>query len=37
MFNTLLKVVEIEMGYPDLKTVHRLDRQTSGILFFAKQ
>ena len=24
------------MGYPDLKTVHRLDRQTSGIVFFAK-
>lgn len=26
MYNTLLKIVELEMGYPDLKTVHRLDR-----------
>lgn len=37
MYNTLLKVAEIEMNYPDLKTVHRLDRQTSGIVFFAKK
>lgn len=37
MYNTLLKVAEIEMGYPNLKTVHRLDRQTSGIVFFAKK
>ena len=36
MYNTLLKVIELEMGYPNLKTVHRLDRQTSGIVFFAK-
>ena len=26
MYNTLLKVAEIELGYPGLKTVHRLDR-----------
>ena len=37
MFNTLLKITELEMSYPNLKTVHRLDRQTSGIIFFAKQ
>ena len=36
MYNTLLKLTELELGYPDLKTVHRLDRQTSGIVFFAK-
>ena len=24
------------MDYPGLKTVHRLDRQTSGIVFLAK-
>jgi len=36
MYNTLLKVAELDMGRPDLKTVHRLDRQTSGIVFFAK-
>ena len=37
MYNTLLKITELEMSYPNLKTVHRLDRQTSGIIFFAKQ
>ena len=26
MYNTLLKLAEIEMNYPNLKTVHRLDR-----------
>ena len=25
-FNTLLKIAEVEMGFPNLKTVHRLDR-----------
>ena len=37
MHNTLLKLAESEMDYPNLKTVHRLDRQTSGIVFFAYQ
>ena len=37
MYNTLLKITELEMNYPNLKTVHRLDRQTSGIIFFAKK
>lgn len=32
-----MKITELEMGYPNLKTVHRLDRQTSGIIFFAKK
>ena len=36
MYNTLSKIAEVEMGYEGLKTVHRLDRQTSGIVFFAK-
>ena len=26
MYNTLLKITELECGYPDIKTVHRLDR-----------
>ena len=45
--NTLQSILEIEMNYVDpteankdakgsIKTVHRLDRQTSGIVFFAK-
>jgi RluA family pseudouridine synthase len=33
--NTLTAVLE-EMGYPDLKIVHRLDAVTSGIVLFAK-
>ena len=37
MYNTLLKLTEIEMDHANLKTVHRLDRQTSGIVFFAHQ
>lgn len=37
MYNTLMKICEIELKYEVLKTVHRLDRQTSGIVFFAKK
>jgi 23S rRNA-/tRNA-specific pseudouridylate synthase len=37
MQNTLIKIAEAEMGFDKLKTVHRLDRQTSGIVFFAKK
>jgi len=33
--NTLTAMLE-EMGYPDLKIVHRLDAVTSGIVLFAK-
>ena len=35
-YNSLLKICEDEMKYSVLKIVHRLDRQTSGIVFFAK-
>ena len=35
-YNTLMKICEFELKYDVLKTVHRLDRQTSGIVFFAK-
>ena len=35
-FNSLMKILEIEHGFHDLKCVHWLDRQTSGIVFFAK-
>ena len=37
MYNTLIKIVENELKHEGLKTVHRLDRQTSGIVFFAKK
>jgi 23S rRNA-/tRNA-specific pseudouridylate synthase len=33
--NTLLAILE-EMGYPDVKTVHRLDAVTSGLLLIAR-
>ncbi len=33
--NTLTAILE-EMGYPDLKIIHRLDAVTSGIVLFAK-
>ena len=36
-YNTLLEIADLELGKPELKTVHRLDRQTSGIVFFAKE
>jgi len=35
-YNTLSEIMRLEMGYSDLKPAHRLDRQTSGIVFFAK-
>ena len=35
-YNTLLGILEHEMGIKGLKNVHRLDRQTSGVVFFAK-
>ena len=35
-FNTLLGVLEHEFGYIGLKCVHRLDKQTSGVIYFAK-
>jgi 23S rRNA-/tRNA-specific pseudouridylate synthase len=35
-YNTLSKIMEHEMEREGLLTVHRLDRQTSGIVFFAK-
>ena len=34
--NTLQEICQTEYGYGKLMTVHRLDRQTSGIVFFAK-
>jgi 23S rRNA pseudouridine955/2504/2580 synthase len=34
--NSLLNLLERCLGYKGLKSVHRLDRQTSGIVFFAK-
>ena len=34
--NTLCGIIENELKFKGLKTVHRLDRQTSGIVFFAK-
>jgi 23S rRNA-/tRNA-specific pseudouridylate synthase len=37
LHNTLVKIVEAEHGFENLGTVHRLDRQTSGIVFFAKK
>lgn len=35
-FNSLSSILELCLKMPGLKTVHRLDRQTSGIVFFAK-
>ena len=35
-YNTLMCILEREYGYKDLRIVHRLDKQTSGILFIAK-
>jgi len=35
--NTLQNIMQHEMGMTNIKTVHRLDRQTSGIVFFAKK
>ena len=35
-YNSLTNIVEICLNYKGLKSVHRLDRQTSGIVFFAK-
>ena len=35
-YNTLSEIMRLEMGYQDLKPAHRLDRQTSGIVFFAR-
>jgi 23S rRNA-/tRNA-specific pseudouridylate synthase len=35
-FNSLMKILEIEHGKSDLWCVHWLDRQTSGIVFLAK-
>ena len=32
-----MKICESELDYKVLKCVHRLDRQTSGIVFFAKK
>ncbi|CDW71183.1 rna pseudouridylate synthase domain-containing protein 2-like [Stylonychia lemnae] len=34
--NSLLSILENDYNLKGLKTVHRLDRQTSGIVFFAK-
>jgi len=35
-YNTLMGIMKEEMGYKGLKCVHRLDKQTSGIVFLAK-
>lgn len=35
--NTLVHVVKNAFGWDDLYTLHRLDRETSGVLLFAKQ
>jgi 23S rRNA pseudouridine955/2504/2580 synthase len=35
-YNTILGILENEHKIKGLKTVHRLDKQTSGIVFFAK-
>ena len=35
-YNSLLGILENDHNIKGLKTVHRLDRQTSGIVFFAK-
>jgi tRNA pseudouridine synthase 9 len=35
-YNSVMSIMEIEKGFKQLNTVHRLDRQTSGILFYAK-
>jgi 23S rRNA-/tRNA-specific pseudouridylate synthase len=35
-YNSMEKLLELELGIKGLKSVHRLDRQTSGIVFFAK-
>ena len=35
-YNTLKFILEQNYGYKDLRVVHRLDKQTSGILFMAK-
>lgn len=34
--NSLLNILERCLGHANLRSVHRLDRQTSGIVFFAK-
>ena len=35
-FNTLMAIMHYELGYKDLHVLHRLDKCTSGVLFFAK-
>ena len=35
-YNTLMGLLEEEHGFKGLKCVHRLDKQTSGIVFFAR-
>lgn len=35
-YNTLMGILENEMNITGLKCVNRLDRQTSGVVFFAK-
>lgn len=35
-FNTLLRILTDEYGYNHLKTMHRLDKHTSGVVIFAK-
>ena len=34
--NTLIGILENEKGYKGLKCMHRLDKQTSGVIFIAK-
>lgn len=34
--NSLIKILQMEYGYSDLKPIHRLDRLTSGIIILAK-
>ena len=35
-FNSLVKILEKEYSYSNLKVVHRLDKHTSGVVIFAK-
>jgi 23S rRNA-/tRNA-specific pseudouridylate synthase len=35
-FNTVIGILEYEKGYKGLKCLHRLDKQTSGVVFIAK-
>lgn len=35
-YNCLKSILEYKHSYHDLRVVHRLDKQTSGIVFFAK-